>query len=381
MPEALILRMKKRKELYFIIVVAIAILILLFLPTGYENPALTQNLLYEKAEVTVVDNSDLSNISVVTLGAQNLELRVLSGEFRGESVSVKNPLLGDKRQDKIFELGDKVLCVLRVDDSHSQIVEARAEDFYRQDLELFLLIAFIVVLVLFAGRTGAKAALSFVFTALAFWKLLIPAFLNGYSPLVVSISIVFITTSVIILLVGGISKKGLVALLGAMSGVVVTAVLAIIFGHFFKIPGTVQEFSDALFYSGFADLNFSQMFISCIFISSAGAVMDVAMDIAAAQDELSAQASHLTRKGLIRSGLNIAAPVVGSMTTTLLFAYSGSFMFAFMAFMAQGVPIASIVNRGFIASEILLTMVGSFGLVLVAPITAIIGGYIYQTKK
>ncbi|MFR9503521.1 MAG: YibE/F family protein [Rikenellaceae bacterium] len=370
--------MKKRRELYFIIVVAVAVVVMLLLPTGYENPAQTKNILYQKAQVLEVDNSDLSRISVVTLGTQRLKLRFLSGEFKGDTITAKNPLLGDKRRDKIFEAGDKVLSVSRI--NSEGVVESRAEEYYRQDLELLLLSLFVVALILFAGRTGAKAALSFLFTALAFWKLLIPSLLKGYSPLMVSIIVVFITTSVIILLVGGISRKGVVALLGALTGVVVTAILALIFGHYFKIPGTIQEYSDSLLYAGFTDLNFSEMLLSCIFISSAGAVMDVAMDIAAAQDELSEKARHLTRRELIRSGLNIASPVVGSMTTTLLFAYSGSFMFAFMAFMAQGVPMESIVNRGYIASEILLTMVGSFGLVLVAPITAVVGGHIFSRR-
>ncbi len=368
--------MKQRRDLYFIIVVAILVVVMLLLPTGYENPQLTQNLLYEKAEITRVDNSDLSEISVVTLGVQEIELRVLSGQFKGEIITARNTLLGDKRRDKIFEQSDKVLSVIRVGDD-SEIVEARAEDFYRQDLELLLLAIFVVALILFAGRTGAKAALSFIFTALSFWKVLIPAFLSGVPPILASMGVVFVATSVIILLVGGVSKKGFVALAGAALGVVVTALLALIFGHYFKIPGTIQEYSDVLLYSGFTHLDFSQMFLSCIFISSAGAVMDVAMDIAAAQSEISSAAPHLSRRELIRSGLNVASPVVGSMTTTLLFAYSGSFMFIFMAFMAQGVPIESIVNRGYIASEILLTMVGSFGLVLVAPITAIFGGYIF----
>ncbi len=372
--------MKKRRELYFIIATTIMVVAMLFIPTGYENPSLTENLLYEKGRVIDVDNSDLESISVVILGSQTLEVEVLSGEFKGDTLKVKNPLLGDKRRDKIFEIGDKTLTVLRVDKGHNHIIEARAEEYYRQDLELLLIVIFIIALIIFAGRTGAKAALSFIFTALAFWKLLIPSLLVGYSPLLVSISVVIVTTTVIILLVGGISRKGVVALLGSISGVVVTAILAQIFGYYFKIPGTIQEYSDALLYAGFTDLNFSDMFLSCIFISSAGAVMDVAMDIAAAQDELNRKAPHLSIKELIKSGLNIASPVVGSMTTTLLFAYSGSFMFAFMAFMAQGVPMVSIVNRGFIASEILLTMVGSFGLVLVAPITAILGGYIYKNK-
>ncbi|MFI3332801.1 MAG: YibE/F family protein [Rikenellaceae bacterium] len=368
----------RRRGLYFTIIVAIASIVLLSIPTGYENRELTQNILYDKAKVLEVDNSDLSEISVVRLGTQQLMLRVLSGPFKGDTIAANNPLLGDKRRDKIFEVGDRVLSISRVDNSHSHIIESRAEEYYRQDLEIVLCVIFVIALTLFAGATGAKAALSFLFTALAFWKLLLPSLLSGYSPLFVSIGVVVLTTSVIILLVAGLSRRGLVALLGAILGVVLTATLALIFGHYFKIPGTIQEYSDALIYSGFAHLNFSEMFLSCIFISSAGAVMDVAMDIAAAQDELNNQAPHLSRKELIRSGLNVASPVVGSMTTTLLFAYSGSFMFVFMAFMAQGVPMESIVNRGFIAAEILHTMVGSFGLVLVAPVTALLGGYIFK---
>ncbi len=371
----------KRRELSFIIVVAVATIVLWLLPTGYENPKLTENISYDKGRITSIDNSDLSNISYVTIGTQGLELELLSGPFRGDTTTAKNIVLGDLRRDKIFVVGDRVLAVTRFSKGSGEIVECRAEDYYRQDLILLLVALFFLCLILFAGRTGAKAALSFIFTALTFWKLLIPAFLGGYSPLFVSIGVVFITTSVIILLVGGVSLRGCVAHLGAMTGVVATAILALIFGSLFKIPGTIQEYSDSLFYSGFSDLDFSMMFISCIFISSAGAVMDVAMDIAAAQDELRAKLPTISRGELVRSGLNIASPVVGSMTTTLLFAYSGSFMFIFMAFMAQGVPIESIINRGYISAEILHTIVGSFGLVLVAPLTALIGGYIYSSNR
>ncbi len=373
--------MKKRIDILLIVATTIAVVAMLLIPTGYENPSLTENIEYEKGRVLEVDNEDLSSISVVTLGSQRLKLRLLSGQFKGDTITAINTILGDKRRDKIFEQGDKVLTLIRVDSAtKSRIVECRAEEHYRQDLELFLVVAFVIALLLFAGRSGAKAALSFIFTALSFWKLLIPAMLSGHSPLLVSIGVVIIATTVIILLVGGLSKRGFIALSGAISGIVVTAILAISFGYLFKIPGSVQEYSDALYYSGFADLNFSQMLLSCIFISSAGAVMDVAMDIAAAQDELLSKAPSLSRRELVRSGLNIASPVVGSMTTTLLFAYSGSFMFAFMAFMAQGVPMESILNRGYIASEILLTLVGSFGLVLVAPITALLGGYILKRR-
>ncbi len=367
-----------RREIYFTLLIAAASIALYFLPTGFENREAYRDIEYAKGEVLAIDNSDLTSISIVTQGTQLVKLHLLSGEFRGEIIEARNELLGDKRRDKIFDIGDKVLCRLRVADR--EIVDSVAEEFYRAEFTLMLILIFVALLILVAGKSGVKSALSFLFTALAFAKVLLPAMLRGYSPLLISIAIVFATTTAIVLLVGGVSRRGVVALMGSMSGVVVTAMMAVGFGDLFNIPSTIMEYSQTLLYSGFTDLNFTEIFISCIFISSAGAVMDVAMDIAASQDELIERAPTLSRRELIRSGLNIASPVVGSMTTTLLFAYSGSYMFAFMAFMAQGAPIESIINRGFIAAEILHTMVGSFGLVLVAPITATIGGVIYKRR-
>lgn len=51
-----------------------------------------------------------------------------------------------------------------------------------------------------------------------------------------------------------------------------------------------------------------------------------------------------------------------------------------MVFMAQGTPIDNILNYKYVASEILDTIVGSFGLVSVAPLTALCAG-ILLTKK
>ncbi|MCD7930496.1 MAG: YibE/F family protein [Tannerellaceae bacterium] len=239
---------------------------------------------------------------------------------------------------------------------------------------------FALFLLFFSRFTGCKIIMSFVFTAVCLWKVLIPLYLKGYSPIGVAMAVVVACSAVILFLVGGMNKKGVVAFTGTIAGITVTAMLAILFGWLFKIPGTVQEYAEALLYTGFTHLKLSDIFIAGIFISSAGAVMDVSMDISASMNELITHTPGLTRKEMLRSGFSIATPVIGSMTTTLLFAYSGSFMFAFMAFMAKGVALQSIINSGFISAEILHTLVGSFGLVLVAPLTAIIGSYIYTTK-
>ena len=52
-----------------------------------------------------------------------------------------------------------------------------------------------------------------------------------------------------------------------------------------------------------------------------------------------------------------------------------------MVFMAQGTPLDNILNYKYISSEILDTLVGSFGLVTVAPFTALTSGLVLAGRK
>lgn len=72
---------------------------------------------------------------------------------------------------------------------------------------------------------------------------------------------------------------------------------------------------------------------------------------------------------------------MGTMTTTLLLAYSGGYISLLMVFMAQGTPVDHILNYKYVAAEVLDTVVGSFGLVTVAPFTALMAGMLLTGKK
>jgi uncharacterized membrane protein len=52
-----------------------------------------------------------------------------------------------------------------------------------------------------------------------------------------------------------------------------------------------------------------------------------------------------------------------------------------MAFMAQGIHLSTTFNLVYVSAEILKTLAGSFGLVTVAPFTAIAGGFIFSFKS
>jgi uncharacterized membrane protein len=102
------------------------------------------------------------------------------------------------------------------------------------------------------------------------------------------------------------------------------------------------------------------------------------MDIAAAMHGIKEQHPAISRLEHIRAGLRVGRAVIGTMTTTLLLAYSGSHITMFMLFIARGLPLTAILNTPLLAAEMLTTLVGSFGLVTVAPFTALVAGLVYH---
>ena len=108
--------------------------------------------------------------------------------------------------------------------------------------------------------------------------------------------------------------------------------------------------------------------------------MDISMDIAASQCEVVNHNPNIGHKELRKSGFEVGKAVIGTMTTTLLLAYSGGFSALLMVFIAQGTPMTNILNLTYVSGEMLHTLVGSFGLILVAPFTAIIGSWILTQK-
>ena len=83
----------------------------------------------------------------------------------------------------------------------------------------------------------------------------------------------------------------------------------------------------------------------------------------------------------VRSGMNVGRAAMGTMTTTLLLAYSGGYIALLMVFMAQGTPLVNMLNYKYVTSEIIHTLVGSFGLVLAAPLTALTAGFFLGKGK
>lgn len=367
-----------RRNTIPIVMTLIAIIVLICIPNKFPQK-IYENTERVSARVLSTDESFIINNGLIKTGEQLCEVEILQGKFKGKTVQGTNRLSGSLEQDKIFVVDDKILVTL--DYTGDEIRAATLVDHYRINYEILLAGIFVVVLVGFSGIVGIKAILSFIFTILAMWKILIPLFLQGYNPVIIGMVTTVILTCLIIGLVYGIDRKSLAGIIGALAGSVVTCFMALFFVNRFKIHGAVMSYSETLLYSGYENLNLTEIFIASIFIASSGAVMDVAVDITSAVTELIEKKPDITKLEAVKSGINIGRSIMGTMMTTLLLAYSGGYIGLLMVFMAQGTPIINILNLKYVSSEILHTLIGSFGLVTVAPFTALASGLLLAGRK
>lgn len=371
--------MSKKKEIVFVVSFIFLIIILSIIPTGFEKQ-IYMNAEGVKARVISVDDSSIYNTGIIKQGDQKCIIEIESGAHKGERIEGINLFTGKLEIDKIFVPGDKAWVLLEQDENN-KVIFANIVDHYRINKEILLIGIFIVSIILISGFTGMRTILSFIFALLTIWKILIPLTLKGFNPLVVALVVGNFITITTLLLVAGFTKKAYAAIGSAVTCSLLTCALAIIFVRLFNIHGAVMQWSESLLYAGFMSLDLTTIFQAGIYLACSGAILDLAIDISAALEEIVIHNPKVSKKELVMSGLTIGKSVVGSQTTTLLLAYMGSYITVMMVYMAQGTPMMSILNSKTIASEILHTFVGCIGLVLVSPLTSIICGIIYYKDE
>jgi uncharacterized membrane protein len=322
------------------------------------------------AEVKEVDNSLVDRIGMLEYGTQRLVVELPDGR----RCAAVNELRAQLDTDKKFRVGDSGVVV-----PGKEPVTAR--DHYRLGGMTAFFAFFAALLVIFGGWTGAKALFSFVFCCLAVWKILVPLTLNGFGVSWTVFVTVSLLTAVIMYLVAGATRMAFSAFLGSMLGTGVSLLMAHLCTWLMNINGATMPFAQALLYAGYESLDLADIFAGAVILASSGAVMDLAMDIAAGVAEVHRHNPGLSARRLFGSGLAIGRAVVGTMTTTLLLAYSGGYLTLLMVFAAQGTSPSAFMNSTIVSAEMVKTLVGSFGLVTVAPFTALVSSLMMRGGK
>lgn len=263
-----VLFLKQKSVLLTTLMGLLIIGILMAIPTGYEDALIYQGTERAIGKVLETNNSAITTSGLIQSGEQTCTLEIEDGIFKGQKLEGVNFLSGSLEKDKIFEVGDRALLTISHDGE--EVKSVVMSDHYRLNKEAILLVLFALFLLLFAGRTGFHAILSFAITVLMIWKILVPCYLKGYSPVWTGIIITTIITVIIIFFVYGADKRTLAASSGALLGILTTCVLGIFFTDLFQIYGATMPDSESLLYSGYQDLDLTAIFMSSIFIGASG---------------------------------------------------------------------------------------------------------------
>ena len=130
------------------------------------------------------------------------------------------------------------------------------------------------------------------------------------------------------------------------------------------------------------DVDFRELLFSGIILGALGAVMDVAVSIAAAQYEMKQLAPATKFKTLVSSGLAVGRDVMGTMANTLVLAYIGGALPLILLISAQpNIDLLRVLNLNMIAAEIVRSLIGSIGLLCAIPITAYATAFLLTVKR
>ena len=313
----------------------------------------------------------------VLRGSKELKLEILTGRYKGMISFVTNYYSALYNVD--VKEGDTVS--IRIDTTGEMQFRVSVYNYDRVPLIIGLVIFFFSVLTLVGGKQGIKAFAGLVYTVICICFLLLPLILKGFSPIPLTCAIVVVTSVVCFILIGGVQKKIVAAALGCTCGVLAAALIAQVAASIGGVTTFQMDEAEALLLvKAESELNISGLFISGILIASVGAVMDIAMSIASALDEVHILNPERTCKELFVSGMNIGRDAMGTMANTLVLAYVGSSLNMMVLIYSYGVSFIQLVNTDFVAIEMIQAIAGSAGIILTVPCVSIISAILLTDK-
>ena len=377
----------KKKFITSIIIIIISIL---FIYIGhsicpYEKSG-SDKLDLSKAKVTkILDvKESLYDLgSPVTKKEITFNAKITSGEHKGEIVSITEVIDGMiLPKPREVKKGDHILI------SHydqSDIGGTNRWEYIchnRATIILILVIGFFALILLIGKRKGISTLISLIITmAVVFW-VFIPSILFGkniyISTIIISIFIILMS----IILLNGINKKSMCAILGNLGGLAISGILALVMNKILAVTGMVNEnYTFLSFLDNGVSIDLKAVVWSGVVIGSLGAVMDVAMSIASSMNELSETMHEKSYRKMVKSGMNIGRDAIGTMTNTLILAYVGSSLATILLLVSYNKNLIYLLNMEMITVEILQAIVGSIGILFAVPATVLLSAKIFNKKE
>ena len=245
-----------------------------------------------------------------------------------------------------------------------------------------LLALFLISLLAVGGWKGAATiyALAFTFACVIF--LYLPLLYAGWNGIAASALTAVVVLAASIYILNGWSRKSVCSILGTSLGVCISGGLALLFGSIGHLNGFhMSEVESMVYIANASKLRVGDLLYAGVLISGLGAVMDVSVSMAAAMEEVHAKAPELSPWELFRSGMTVGHDMIGTMSNTLILAYTGSATGALLTIYSYEMPFLQVTGYNSIMIELLYGLCGTIGVILTVPIQAGITAFALRHAK
>ncbi len=316
------------------------------------------------------------------VSAKNVIFRakILSGPYKGDEADCLQTI------DSMYAMslrevkkGDSVL-ISRPQYEVSEDVGWIFIEFNRIGSIIVLVAVFLALIAIIGRKKGFSTILSLIFTVLSIFLVYVPAILKGYNIYLMSVIICVFSVFTSLILIGGWNRKTVCAIIGNLIGVAVAGVLTAVMNNIFGMTGLVDE-NYIMLTQLDTPIDLKAVIWGGVVVGAMGAVMDVAMSIASAMNELSETMRDKSLFNMLRSGMNIGRDAIGTMTNTLILAYIGGALATVLLLVAYNKNMLYLFNMEMILADILSSVVGSIGILAAVPATAFISAYIYNRPE
>ena len=312
-------------------------------------------------------------------GEQLLLVTVRSGDYKGQQMQVYNyvgPLYGGP-----LKVGDRATVLISTYSDGT--VNATVYEFDRLLPLCIVLVLFIAAAVAVGGRTGIKSLVALAVTLVCLFGVLLPSLMKGANTLLMTFIVCAYVAVVSLTIVGGVRKKTVCAMLGAVAGTALALLFGLLAQGLTRIDGLRIDDVEPLLQlrqTG-TPIGLRGLLVGGIVISALGAVMDVTMGIASSLSEVHAANPELSRRELFRSGMNIGRDMVGTMTTTLILAFLGSGFTLILYLYSLGLSSRQLLSSAYVSLEVVSGIASSVGVILSIPLTALITAEVFTREK
>ena len=315
------------------------------------------------------------------LGATLIKAKVTSGPDAGQEVVIINRTMDRSFYNIMAKPGDKVILALMTDPSGKTTYHIA--DYERGSGLIWLAGLFIVLLLLFGRGVGLRAVFV-IGTSLVilYYGFVGQVLAGGVNVLLLTFIVALLISAITLFSVSGREPKTWAAFIGTLGGVVTAGILAGATVKFLHLTGLSSEEAMILKATVLKHVDFQGILFAGVILGALGAVMDVAISIASAQQEVARNCRTLSRRELFGSGMAVGRDVMATDANTLILAYAGSSLPLVLLIASQpDLSLLRVFNLDLLVTEFVRALVGSIGLVLSIPLTAAAGAFLLVRQE